>query len=218
MDRRPFPSLGLSGGGVGVFGFGIWLRGPCNGEGEPFIRRLVTLRGLVADSALLEKGQQLYDTAGCQTNEAGHYEAALFAGCPISRRAREDSFPYAGVFSQATLRTYGKRLLAVPYPYMPQVVMGCIGKGEGQVMLRAQEVLRDGCCFSRPSVHWLSGLYCGVQPATSFTGAGIHISYYISAQRFQTQHFPIRAIFLPLNFKSPVLFFWYELDPNLKLF
>ena len=26
-------------------------------------------------------------------------------------------------------------------------------------------------------------------------------------QRFQTQHFPIRAVFLPLNLKSPVLFF-----------
>ncbi len=38
------------------------------------------------------------------------------------------------------------------------------------------------------------------------------------SQRFQTQHFPIRAVFLPLDFKSPELFFWYELDPKLKLF
>ena len=40
----------------------------------------------------------------------------------------------------------------------------------------------------------------------------------VTTQRFQTQHFPIRAVCLPLDFKSPVLFFWYELDPKLKLF
>ena len=38
-----------------------------------------------------------------------------------------------------------------------------------------------------------------------------------NTKRFQAQYIPIRAVFLPLNFKSPLLFL-YKLNTKLKLF